>query len=195
MEISKHQVRAIEKIHVSLTRAMSVHYAESVGRVVDAEIAFVDHTTYHEFILSLKNPGCAYTFTIEALGGPAIFDYGLPVACALVNYASGGKTADLPADTSTAMDKLRDERKVIHKILTRDLASLEAAWKPLGDIRMSDAELETDPNGMKIAEPEDTVILVAVEVNGPDFSGLVTVCYPDATLESVLAKLGEMDLG
>jgi len=48
--------------------------------VVDCDIAFVDQTTYAEFIMSLSNPSCSYTYSIEPLGGPAIIDFSIPVA-------------------------------------------------------------------------------------------------------------------
>ncbi|MGA1198600.1 MAG: flagellar motor switch protein FliM, partial [Candidatus Latescibacterota bacterium] len=69
------------------------------------------------------------------------------------------------------------------------LAEFEAAWLPLIKIRVSDAELETNPEFMQIAAPSDTVVLIAFEVNSQHASGLVTLCLPYFTLEPVMAYL------
>ena len=193
MQISRSQVRAVETLHKGLTQAMSKHYAEYVGKVVDADIAFVDITTYGEFIVSLNNPGCSYTFNLHPLEGPAIFDYSLHVAYGLLSYALDDKAVgSVAVDERPTIDKVPEERAAMAKIVLWDLADLEAVWESLEKIQVTDATIQTDPNEMKIVELGHNVLLVALEVNGPDFSGLVNLCYPDCTLESVLPKLAEM---
>jgi len=65
-----------------------------------------------------------------------------------------------------------------------------SVWKPIETLTASDAEFETDPECLGGAIPRgETVILVAFEINGPDFSGLVNVVLPNATLAPVLEKM------
>ena len=181
MEISREQMRAIENIHSDVSRKMAEHYAKHVGSAVNVDIAFVDITTYAEFIMSLPEGTCSFKYTIEAMGGPAACSYRPDLANSLVACALGSK-ADGPLTA--------DEQAAMGKIVAQDLSAVEAAWKSVEEIRISGAELETDPEGMKVVEPRETVILVAHKVDGPDFSGLVNFIYPDSTLEAVLPKLG-----
>lgn len=180
MDLSKEQLRAVENLHVSYAEAMSKHYGDIVGKVVDVDIAFVDHTTYGELIDSLNNPGCAYTLVVQPTATQFVCDYSLAVAGGLIKHATGSK-ADGPL--------VPEEYPTMGKVLTRDMEALETAWKPVGEVQITDAELESDPNLMNIVERGEWVVLVAFEVNGPDFSGLVTLCYPDSTLEPALPKL------
>jgi flagellar motor switch protein FliM len=69
--VSKDQQRTLENLHANLARLMASSFSTLQRSVVDCDIAFVDQTTYAEFIMSLSNPSCSYTFSIEPLGGPS----------------------------------------------------------------------------------------------------------------------------
>ncbi|MDA0748086.1 MAG: flagellar motor switch protein FliM [bacterium] len=184
--VSKDQTRTLENLHSNLARLMASSFSTMQRSVVDCDIAFVDQTTYAEFIMSLSNPSCSYTFTIEPLGGPAIIDFSLPVAYSFIDRQFGG-TGGNPPQEGRALTSI--ERTVMGKVVTRTLADLEATWEQLIKIQVSDAELETNPEFMQVAAPSDTVVLIAFEVNSQHASGLVNLCYPYFTLEPVMAYL------
>jgi len=151
--------------------------------VVDVEIAFIDQTTYAEFIMSLSNPSCSYTFTPEPLGSPAILDFSLPIAFTFVDRDFGGSGK---SDLKEPRPITAIERRTMAGVATRTLADLEATWAPLIKLQVQDAELETNPEFMQISAPSDTVILIAFEFNSQHCSGLVNLCYPYFTIEPVL---------
>ena len=184
--LSKDQVRTFENLHANLARMMAYSFSTMQRSVVDCDIAFVDQTTYAEFIMSLSNPSCSYTFTIEPLGGPAIMDFSIPVAYSFIDRQFGGSGSNPPSE---ARPLTAIERNVMVKVVTRTLADLEATWEALLKIQVSDAELETNPEFMQVAAPSDTVVLIAFEVNSQHASGLVNLCYPYFTLEPVMAYL------
>ena len=184
--VSKDQTRTLENLHSNLARLMASSFSTMQRSVVDCDIAFVDQTTYAEFIMSLSNPSCSYTFTIEPLGGPAIIDFSLPVAYSFIDRQFGGVGGNPPQE-GRALTSI--ERTVMTKVVTRTLAELEATWEQLIKIQVSDAELETNPEFMQVASPSDTVVLIAFEVNSTHASGLVNLCYPYFTLEPVMAYL------
>ena len=184
--VSKAQTRTLENLHANFARILASSFSSIQRSIVDVDIAFVDQTTYAEFIMSLSNPSCSYTFSVEEFGGPAILDFALPLANQFVDRSFGGVGADPPqgAHAITAI-----ERNVMAKAVTRALSDLEATWEPLTKIMISDAELETNPEFMQIASPSDTVILIAFEVNMQHASGLINLCYPYFTLEPVMSLL------
>ena len=177
---TKDQMRAIERLHGEFAKRSAAYFSEIQQVVIDFKGAFVDQTTFGEFILSLGNPTGSYTFTIEPFSRPAVLDYSQHVLDCFISHALG-KKADGPLTT--------EERPVMGKIVSRNLTDLEAIWEPVEKILVSDAELETDPADVRIVQPGDTVLLVAFELNAPRHSGLITLCYPLVTLESVLPRL------
>ena len=184
--VSKDQQRTLENLHSNLSRMMASSFSTIQSSVVDCDIAFVDQTTYAEFIMSLSNPSCSYTFTIAPLGGPAIIDFSLPVAYSFIDRQFGGTGGNPPQE---ARPLTSIERRVMGKVVTRTLADLESTWEALLKIQVSDAELETNPEFMQVAAPSDTVVLIAFEINSQHASGLVNLCYPYFTLEPVMAYL------
>ena len=91
--VSKEQVRTLENLHSNLARLIANSFSTIQRSVVDCDIAFVDQTTYAEFVMSLSNPSCSFTFTIEPMGGPAIIDFSLPVAYSFIDRQFGGGEA------------------------------------------------------------------------------------------------------
>ena len=179
------RIRTLENLHCSLARKMASSFSAMQRSVVDCEIAFIDQTTYAEYIMSLSNPSCSYTFSMDRMDGPAILDFCPPVAYAFIDRAFGGTGANPPQENRplTAV-----ERSVMAKVITLALRDLEATWEFLG-MRVSDAELETNPEFMQVANPSDTVLLLGFEVNTQHGSGLVSLCYPFETLFPVLKYL------
>lgn len=184
--VSKNQQRTLENLHSNLSRMMASSFSTIQRSVIDCDIAFVDQTTYAEFIMSLSNPSCSYTFTIEPLGGPAIMDFSLPVAYSFIDRQFGGTDSNPPKEARPLTSL---ERAVMGKVVTRCLADLEATWEPLLKTQVSDAELETNPEFMQVSAPSDTVMLIAFEVNSQHASGLVNLCYPYFTLEPIMSYL------
>ena len=151
------------------------------------DTAFVDQTTYAEFIMSLSNPSCSYQFTLGPTNGQAIIDFAMPVTFAFVDRIFGGKGSHKGVEPRTLTPI---EVGVIHRITKRVIEDLEATWEPILQVDVTDIELETNPEFMQITAASEIVILLAFEVNSTNASGLVSLCYPFFTLESILPRLG-----
>ncbi|MFT5365907.1 MAG: flagellar motor switch protein FliM [Candidatus Latescibacterota bacterium] len=184
--VSKDQQRTLENLHSNLARMTASSFSTIQRSIVDCDIAFVDQTTYAEFVMSLANPSCSYTFHIEPLGGPAVINFSNPISYAFINRAFGG---DSGSKGSEVRPLTRIERGVVNKVVIQLLKDLEKTWEALLKIEISECELETNPEFMQIARPSDTVILIAFEINMQHASGLVELCLPYFTLEPIMSYL------
>ena len=185
--VNKDQLRTLENLHDNFARLLSSTFSGAMKAVVDVDTAFVDQTTYAEFIMSLSNPSCSYQFTLGPTNGSAIIDIAMPVVFAFVDRIFGGKGSSQGVDARTLS---RIEMGVIARILKRMVEDLEATWRPVLPVRISDIELETNPEFMQITAASEIVILLAFEVNSTNASGLISLCYPFFTLEPILPLLG-----
>ena len=156
--------------------------------VVDVDTAFVDQTTYAEFVMSLSNPCSAYQFTPGPSKGQAIIDIAMPLVFAFVDRIFGGKGSSQGVDARTVS---QIEMGVLHKILKRMVEDLESTWEPILRVEISDIEFETNPEFMQITAASEIVILLAFEVNSTNASGLVSLCYPYFTLYTLLERMGQ----
>ena len=186
--VNKDQLRTLENLHDNFARLLSSTFSGTMRAVVDVETAFVDQTTYAEFIMSLSNPSCSYQFGMEPTNGSAIIDFAMPVAFAFVDRIFGGKGSSQGVE---ARQLTPIEIGVINRIVKRVVEDLEITWDPILRVEISDIELETNPEFIQITAASEIVILVAFEVNSTNASGLVSLCYPFFTLESILPRLGQ----
>jgi flagellar motor switch protein FliM len=186
--VNKDQLRTLENLHDNFARLLSSTFSGAMRAVVDVDTAFVDQTTYAEFIMSLSNPSCSYQFTLGPTNGQAIIDIAMPVVFSFVDRIFGGKGSSQGAQ---ARQLTPIEIGVINRIVKRVIEDLEATWEPILRVEISDIELETNPEFMQITAASEIVILLAFEVNSTNASGLVSLCYPFFTLESILPRLGQ----
>ncbi len=185
--VNKDQLRILENLHDNFARLLSSTFSGAMRAVVDVDTAFVDQTTYAEFIMSLSNPSCSYPFTLGPTNGQAIIDLAMPVVFAFVDRIFGGKGSSQGVE---ARQMTPIEVGVVNRIVKRVIEDLEATWEQVLRVEITDIELETNPEFMQITAASEIVILLAFEVNSTNASGLVSLCYPFFTLESVLPRLG-----
>ena len=186
--VNKTQLRTLENLHDNFARLLSSTFSGANRTVVDVNTAFVDQTTYAEFIMSLSNPSCSYQFTLGPTKGQAIIDLSLPIVWSFVDKICGGKGSP---EGMEARQLTPIEIGIINRICKRMIEDLEATWEPVLRVEISDIELETNPEFMQITAASEIVILLAFEVNTPHASGLLSLCYPFFTLESILPRLGQ----
>ena len=186
--VNKDQLRTLENMHDNFARMLNSTFSGAMRAVVDVDTAFVDQTTYAEFIMSLSNPSCSYSFTLGPTNGQVIIDFAMPVVFAFVDRIFGGKGSSQGVE---ARQLTPIEIGVINRIVKRVIEDLEAMWEPILRVEITDTELETNPEFMQITAGSEIVILLAFEVNSSNASGLVSLCYPFFTLESILPRLGQ----
>ena len=186
--VNKDQLRTLENMHDNFARMLNSTFSGAMRAVVDVDTAFVDQTTYAEFIMSLSNPSCSYNFTLGPTNGQAVIDFAMPLVFAFVDRNFGGKGSSQGVE---ARQLTPIEVGVINRIVKRVIEDLEATLEPILRVEITDIELETNPEFMQITAASEIVILLAFEVNSANASGLVSLCSPFFTLESILPRLGQ----
>ncbi|HIG53067.1 MAG TPA: flagellar motor switch protein FliM [Candidatus Handelsmanbacteria bacterium] len=186
--VNRDQMLTLENLHDNFARLLSSTFSGAMRAVVDVDTAFVDQTTYAEFIMSMSNPSCSYQFTLGPTSGQAIIDFAMPVVFAFVDRIFGGKGSSQGVE---ARQLTPIEIGVINRITKRVIEDLEATWEPILRVEITDIELETNPEFMQITAASEIVVLMGFEVNSTNASGLVRLCYPFFTLESILPRLGQ----
>lgn len=182
------QLRTLESLHDNFARLLSSTFSGVMRQVVDVKTAFVDQTTYAEFIMSLSNPSCSYQFTMRPTRGQAVVDIAMPVVFALVDRIHGGTGS---AEGVGLRQLTPIEICTINHVYKRMIEDLEATWEPILRIEIVDNELETNPEFLRVTAANEIVILLAFEVKMPYASGLISLVYPFWTLEPLLPKLSE----
>lgn len=185
--VNRNQLRTLENLHDNFARLLSASLSETFHTVVDVDTAFIDQTTYAEFILSLSNPALSYQFTLGPTNGQVILDLAMPVVFATIDHSFGGSGN---SQGVSARQVTPIEIGEINTLAKRMFEDLESTWEPVLPVQIDDVELETNPEFMQVTPASEIVIVLAFEVNSTNCSGLITLCYPFFTLEPILPLLG-----
>ncbi len=183
--VSKDQMRALQNLHDGYARALSTTLSSYLRSLVEVEIVSVDQLTYTEFVMSVANPSCIYIFQMEPLEGAAIFEVNPNLVFLVVDRLFGGEGK--PIDHSRELTDI--EKNVMSTIVERALINLKESWEHVGIFTPKIDSFETNSQFVQIAPPNETVILISLEVRLKHGSGLISLCFPFMLLEPVISKL------
>ncbi len=183
--VSKDQLRSLESIHDNFANQFGSTLSTFTRSVVDVDLISVDQITYSEFVMSLATPSCTYVFSLDPLEGAGILDFNPSIAFSFVDRMFGGRGKAL----NTERELTGIEKSIMSKIISRAFQGLSRAWEHVEKMEFTQSAFESNPQFIQIVPPGETVIVVSLQIKMLSASGLITVCYPYLTLESIMDKL------
>lgn len=183
--VSKDQIRTLENLHDNFAGHLGSTLSAIQRAMVDTELVSVDQITYSEFIMSLVNPSNTYTVSVEPLEGLCLVDFNPTLAFIFIDRMFGGVGRFLEAERELT----GIERTVLSKIATNVFQELERTWSSVVRMQIRQVSFETNPQFVQIVPPGETVIVISMQVKMLGNSGLLTICYPYVTLESIMKDL------
>jgi len=183
--VSKDQIRTLENLHDNFAGHLGSTLSTIQRAMVDTELVSVDQITYSEFIMSLVNPSNTFTVSVEPLEGMCLIDFNPTLAFIFIDRMFGGVGRFLEAERELT----GIERTILTKIAVSVFAELEKTWSSVIRLQIRQVSLESNPQFVQIVPPGETVIVISMQVKMLGNSGLLTICYPYVTLESVMKDL------
>ncbi|MCD6161904.1 MAG: flagellar motor switch protein FliM [candidate division Zixibacteria bacterium] len=183
--VSKDQMRTLESLHSNFAGHFGSALSGITRSVIDIDLLSVDQITYSEFIMSLVSPSCTYVFSLAPLEGGGILDFNPSVVFSFVDRMFGG----LGKSLSTERELTGIEKALMTKISNRGFKELEKAWAHIQSLQIKMSALESNPQFIQIVPPGETVIVISLQMKMQATSGIMTICYPYLTLESIVGKL------
>lgn len=185
VKFSREQQRTLQLVHENFARELSTYLSGRCRTFVDINYASIDQITFSEFQQSLTSPTYIAVFSTSSLAGNAILQVGLDIGYAMIDRLLGGPGSTLeeirtPTDVETAI--LRKESSVM-------LRALSKAWSTIEPFEVSLEKIETNPQFIQIAPPNEMTILVTLSITIRDVQGFMNICFPSSTLEPISDKL------
>jgi len=187
--VSKEQLRAFRGIHDKMARSLASQISSVMRSIVEIQFHSVDQMTYGEFLMSLPSPTSFNVFSMKPLDGSGILEINPSIAFPMVDRLLGG-TGE-PYETSREFTDI--ELNLMDSILRIIMGTLKEAWAPVIEIFPNIESKESSPNVIQIVAQNEIVVMVVMEIVIGHSSGMMNICYPVITLESILNKLGSRD--
>lgn len=188
--VSKEQLRAFKSIHDKMARSLSSQVSAVMRSIVEIQLHSVDQMTYGEFLMSLPSPTSFNIFSMKPLEGAAILEINPSIAFPMIDRLLGGKGD--PYESSREFSDI--EVNLLDTLLRQIMQNLKEAWSSITEIFPSVDAKESSPNVVQIVAQNEIVIMVVMEIIIGHSSGMMSICYPVISLESVLSRLASRDL-
>jgi len=184
-KFSKEHLRTLEIIFEHYGRLLSTNLPVYLRKNVQVEVMNSEAVTYMEFSNALSNPVLLGIVDFAPLEGSIIMEMASKLGYAIVDRMLGGEGEPL--------DKVRDfseiELSIVERIMVACVELLREPWANVVDVVPRLERIETNSQFAQIISPSEMIAIVTVNIKIGEVEGLMNVCLPYLTLESVMDKL------
>lgn len=184
-KFSKEHLRTLEIIFEHYGRLLSTNLPVYLRKNIQVSVVNSEACTFSEFSTALANPVLLAIVNFDPLGGNVLLEIAANLGFAIIDRMLGGQ--------GNPLEKSRDfseiERTIIDRIIAVCVQLLREPWKNVTDINPYLERIETNPQFAQIIAPSEMIAIVTINVKIGDVEGLMNICLPYFTLESVMDKL------
>lgn len=188
--VSKEQLRAFRGIHDKMARNLSSQISSIMRSIVEIQLHSVDQMTYGEFLMSLPSPTSFNVFSMKPLDGSGVLEINPSIAFSMIDRLLGGNGE--PYGSNREFSDI--ELSLLDTVLRQIMNTLKDSWAPISEIYPSIDAKESSPSVIQIVAQNEIVIMVVMEIIIGHSNGMINICYPVISLESILSRLARGDL-
>jgi flagellar motor switch protein FliM len=186
-KFSREHVRSLAVAHEVFARRLASGLGSALGALVQLEPVSIDQVSYDDYIRSLPNPNVLAVVSVAPLPAAVLLELNVQLSLQLVDRLLGGNGTPVELRRPTEI-----EGHLIQDLMNHGVNAIHETLEPLMDIKPDLASLEFNPQLVQVVAPSDMVLLLAFRLSissGVASEGLLTLCYPAATLAPLLDRL------
>ena len=183
--ISKNQLRTLRNIHENFSESFSSFLVSKLQAIVSINVLSVDQIYYSEYVLSVADPACLYTFGIEDSEIKGILELNSDFALTLVDRLLGGSGASTKQNKSITPI----EQKVLNVVVERIMLDLKKGWQIVGNYEFKVERFESDIDFAQITSQNESVLLISFEIVIGEQSYMMNLCFATYSFDTILSKL------
>ena len=184
-KFSKEHLRTLEIIFEHYGRLLSTNLPVYLRKNAQVSVVNSEALTFSEFTNSLANPVLLGVVSFAPLNGNIMIELSANLGYAIIDRMLGGQ--GIPLDKSREFSEI--ELAIIEKIIVVTVRLLREPWKNVIEINPVLERVETNPQFAQIIAPTDMISIVTLNVKIGDIEGLMNVCLPYFTLETIMDRL------
>ncbi len=184
-KFSKEHLRTLEIIFEHFGRLLSTNLPVYLRKSVQVSVVNSEALTFSEFTNSLPNPVILGIVNFLPLNGDIMVELASNLGFAIIDRMLGGQ--------GDPLEKIREfseiELSILEKIMVICVRLLREPWKNVVDLSPVLERIETNPQYAMIIAPTEMISIVTLNMKVGDVEGLMNVCLPFFTMESIMDKL------
>ncbi len=127
---------------------------------------------------------------MKPMDGAGVLEINPSIAFPMIDRLLGGR-GDQYDDTREFSNI---ELNLLDTILRQIMQNLKESWAAVAEIFPSIDAKESSPNVVQIVAQNEVVVMVVMEIVIGHSSGMMNICYPVISLETILSRLASRDL-
>ena len=184
--IAKNHLSAMHRLHQDFSRIFNSSLSNLLRTLVDVECDTVEPITYGDFVMSLSDPSCLCKLSMKPFLGTIVMevtpDLVFPIVEKLLGGQGGGHA--VPRRRMTEIEK-----EIIRQMIDLIARDLTTVWrKAKEDIQFRLDTIETNSDYVQTGSPIDQVMLVVLSVKFGRVQGMISISFPSAMIERILAE-------
>lgn len=185
LRFSKDQIRSLTRIHDNFARLLTTYFSAQLRAYIQITVGSVDQLPYEEFIRSIPKMTVLNVFEVQPLQGRILMEVSPNIAYAMMDRIMGGIGASV-----NKIDNLTEiETKIISTIFEKSLENYQEAWESIIEIEPVMEEFEVNPQFLQMVSPNETVVVISLNVQVGEVSGMINLCIPHVVLEPIIPRL------
>ncbi|GAB3067292.1 flagellar motor switch protein FliM [Virgibacillus ainsalahensis] len=185
LRFSKDQIRGITRIHENYARLLTTFFSAQLRTYANISVSSVDQIPYEEFIRSIPKETVLNLYNVSPLDGRLIMEVNPNIAYAMLDRILGGKGSSInKIDNLTEIEKL-----LISQLFDKAVVNLQEAWSSIIAIEPVLEDFEVNPQFLQLVSPNETVVVVSMNTEIGETSGMINICIPHILLEPIISKL------
>lgn len=185
LRFSKDQIRSLSRIHENFARLLTTYFSAQLRTYIQISVASVDQIPYEEFIRSIPKMTILNVYEVAPLDGRIIMEVNPNIAYAMLDRVLGGKGISV-----NKVENLTEiETKIMTSLFEKAFENLQEAWSTIVDIDPMMSDFEVNPQFLQLVSPNDTVVVISLNTQIGETSGMLNICIPHVVLEPIIPKL------
>lgn len=188
--ISKNQLRTLRNIHETFSESISSFLMTKLQTIIGINIISVDQIYYSEYVLSVSNPACLYTFDIKGTDIKGILEISPELALTLVDRLLGGNgKGEVQAKLITPI-----EQRVLFIFVEKVMQELQKSWQIIGNYEFVIEGFESDIDFAQITSQSESILLFSFEIMIGENSHLMNLCFATYAFDVILSKINSQNI-
>ena len=184
-KFSKEHLRTLEIIFEHYARLLSTNLPVYLRKNIQIEVMNSEAITYFEFTNSLANPVLLGIIDFYPIPGSVLMELSTSIGYAFVDRMLGG--AGAPLEKTREFSEI--ELIILERILNICVNLMPEPWENVAELSPRLERIETNPQFAQIISPGEMIAIVTLNIKFGDSEGLMNICLPFMTLESVIDRL------
>lgn len=186
-KFTKEQLKALDSLHENFSRGLSSYFTSILHNVCEVSVLQIEEQRYYEFSNALPENTLVGVIELQSEDGKVadtsfIMDVSASFSFMTIDRLLGGNGRLIVPDRNFT----EIEMAIMEDVVQAMIQYLEEAWCNYIPVTTTLNSIETNARLLQTYSPQEIVVIVALDVQLPDFKGAITLCFPAEGLEGVV---------